>query len=109
MIETPQPLAPELWATLPAPKPESLLEQLATLRLVNAALRAENAVLQARICELEAGLSQNSSNSSRPHPLTCPRPCGNAQLISHRVASEAGSQDTLRPSAGCCRSRRWMR
>ena len=46
MIETPQPLAPELWATLPAPEPESLLEQLATLRLENAALRVENAVLQ---------------------------------------------------------------
>jgi hypothetical protein len=45
MIETPQLLAPEPWATLPAPEPGSLLERLATLRLANAALRAENTVL----------------------------------------------------------------
>ena len=63
MIETPQPLAPELWATLSALGPVPLLEQLATLRLENAALRAENAVLQQRVRELEARLGQNSSNS----------------------------------------------
>jgi transposase len=66
MIETPRPLAPELWATLPAPDPAALLEQLVILRLENAALRAENAVLQARVRELEVRLRQNSSNSSRP-------------------------------------------
>src|ERR687885_1145813 len=66
MIETPSPLAPELWATGPAPDPAPLLEQLATLRLENAALRAQNAVLQQRIRELEARLGQDSSNSSRP-------------------------------------------
>jgi transposase len=65
MIETPVRLAPELWATVPAPDPAPLLEQLAMLRLENAALRAENAVLQARVRELEARLDQNSSNSSR--------------------------------------------
>ena len=54
MIETPLPSAPELWATLPAPDPARLLEQLTTLRRENAALRAENPVLQERIRELEA-------------------------------------------------------
>src|SRR5215218_9208220 len=66
MIETPQLLAPEPWARLPALEPASLLEQLATLRLENAALRAENAALQERVRELEARLGQYSSNSSRP-------------------------------------------
>jgi transposase len=72
MIETPRPLAPELWATLPAPEPAPLLEQLAMLRLENAALRAEIAVLQARVRELEVRLSQISSNSSRPPSLDPP-------------------------------------
>src|SRR5262249_53760334 len=63
MIETP--LAPEVWATLPAPEP-ALLEQVATLQLENAGLRAENAVLRARVRELEARLGPNSANSSRP-------------------------------------------
>ncbi len=53
MIETPLPLAPELWAMLPAPEPVPLPEQVAMLRRENAALRAENAVLQARVRELE--------------------------------------------------------
>jgi transposase len=66
MIETPRPLAPELWATLSAPEPAPLVEQLAILRLENATLRAENAVLQQRIHELEVRLGQTSSNSSRP-------------------------------------------
>jgi hypothetical protein len=56
MIETPRPLAPERWATLPAPDPAPLLKELATLRLENAALRAENATLQLRIRELETRL-----------------------------------------------------
>jgi hypothetical protein len=46
MIATTLPLAPELWATLLAHDPALLLEQLAMLRLENAALRAQNAVLQ---------------------------------------------------------------
>jgi transposase len=54
-----------------------LLEQVAMLRLENAALRAENAALQQRVRELEARLGQNSSNSSRPPstdpPQTSPR------------------------------------
>ncbi len=66
MIETLLPLAPERWATLPAPVPAPLSQQVAMLRLENAALHAENAVLQARVRELEVRLSQNSSNSSRP-------------------------------------------
>jgi transposase len=78
MIETPLPPVPELWATLPAPDPARLLEQLATLRLENAGLRAQNAALQERIRELEAQLGQNSSNSSRPRstdpPQAPPRP-----------------------------------
>jgi transposase len=59
-------MVPELSATTPAPDHAPLLEQMAMLRLENAALRAQNAVLQQRICELEARLGQNSSNSSRP-------------------------------------------
>jgi transposase len=78
MIDTALLLAPGVWATLSAPDPAPLLEQLATLRLENAALRAENAALQARIRELEAQLGQNSSNSSRPPssdpPQAPPRP-----------------------------------
>ena len=66
MLETPQPLPPELWATLPAPDPAPLLEELATLRLANAVLRVENAALQERVRDLEARLGQNSANSSRP-------------------------------------------
>ncbi len=66
MIETTLPLAPDRWATVPAPDPAPLLEQLATLRLENAALGAQNAALQERIRELEARLGQDSSNSSQP-------------------------------------------
>src|SRR4051794_39830817 len=66
MLETLLPCAPERWATNPAPDHASLLEQLATLRLDNAALRAQNAVLQERIRELEARLGQTSCNSSLP-------------------------------------------
>jgi hypothetical protein len=49
VIETDLPLAPESWATVPAPDPALLLEQGATLQLENVALRAENAALQQRI------------------------------------------------------------
>ena len=68
MIEMRLPLSlpPELMATVPAPEPAPLLEELATLRLENAALRAQNATLQDRIRELETQFGQNSSNSSRP-------------------------------------------
>jgi hypothetical protein len=64
MIETPLPLALELGAPVPAPDRASILEQLATLRLENAALRAQHAVLEARSRELGARLGQDSSNSS---------------------------------------------
>src|SRR4051812_32946868 len=38
MIETPLPLAPDLWMIVPAAEPAPLLAQLATLRLENATL-----------------------------------------------------------------------
>ena len=66
MIESALPLTPEPWARVPPSVAGLLLEQLATLRLENAALRAENAALQERIRELEARPGQNTSNSSRP-------------------------------------------
>jgi hypothetical protein len=105
MIETPLPLEPALSVTATAPDSTPLLQQLATVRLENAALRAENAVLQARVRELEARLGQTSSSSSRPRRPIYRRPRGNAQL-SRRAASEAGSQDTGWPSDGCCQSSR---
>jgi hypothetical protein len=58
MIEISLPLAPELFALVPAPDHASLLEQLATLRLENAALRTQNAVLPACIREPEARLGR---------------------------------------------------
>jgi transposase len=76
MIETTLPLAPALWAMVPAPDQAPLLEQLATLRLENAALRAQNAALQEPIRELASRLGQDSSNSSRSpssDPLQAPR------------------------------------
>ncbi len=66
MIATALPPAPELRAPVPAPDHTPLLDQLATLRLENAALRAQNAVLHERLRTLEARLGQNSANSSRP-------------------------------------------
>src|SRR4051812_48390706 len=66
MIETMLPRTPDLWATVPAPDPAALLEQVATLQLENSALRAQNAALQERVRELEARLGQTSANSSRP-------------------------------------------
>src|SRR4029079_7283336 len=92
MRETTLRLAPGLWATVPAPDPAPLWEQVTTLRLENAilcvenaalqaetvGLRAETAALQERIRELEGQLGQNSSNSSRPPstdpPQAPPRP-----------------------------------
>ena len=78
MIDRPFLLAPELLASTQGPDPAPLLEQLAMLRLENAALRAQNADLQARIRELDARLGQNSSNSSRPpssDPPQAPQKC----------------------------------
>src|SRR5215211_339601 len=66
MSVTMLPRAPEPSATTPAAEPVPLLEELATLRLENAAVRAELVALQARVRELEARLGQHSSNSSRP-------------------------------------------
>jgi transposase len=63
----------ELPATAPASDPAPLLEQVATLRRENAALRVDNAVLQERVRELEARLGQNSTNSSRPPSSDPPR------------------------------------
>src|SRR5262249_56214539 len=53
------PRAAEPAAPTPAPDLAPLLEELATLRL-------ENAALHERVRELEARLGQNSTNSSRP-------------------------------------------
>jgi len=80
MIETTLLLAPDWWATVPAPDLAALLDEVVPLRRENAALRAENgalraenvalraesAVLHERIRELEARLGQTSANSSRP-------------------------------------------
>jgi transposase len=73
MIETPVPRLPELWATLLAPDPAPLMDQLGTLQLENAALRAQNAALQQRVRELEARLGQTSANSSRLPSADPPR------------------------------------
>ena len=99
MIETPVPLAPALWATVPAPNPAPLLEQLATLRLENAALHAQNAALQARIRELEARLGQNSSNSSRPPSSDPPQAPRKRQAL--RSGRKRGGQPGHR---GACRA-----
>ena len=89
MIETPLPLAPDQWATVPAPAPVSLLEQLATLRLENAGLGAQNALLQQRIREMEARLGQDSSKSSRP-PASDPDRGGEAKSVGRWGLAEAG-------------------
>src|SRR3954453_16317397 len=83
MSETTLLLAPDLWATVPAPDLAALLEQVAPLRWENAALRAENAVLRAenlalqeRARELDARLDHNSTNSSRPPSSDPPHAAG---------------------------------
>jgi len=73
MSEATLPLPPELWARVPAPVQGPLVEQRATLRLENAALRAQNVALHERVRDLEARLGQNSSNSSRPPSSDPPR------------------------------------
>src|SRR3954469_2429365 len=90
MIETPLPLRLALSATTPAPAPATLLEQLATLRLENAAPRAENTGLQARIRKLEARLGQNSTNSSRPP--SADRPEAAARPKAHSSGRKRGGQ-----------------
>ncbi len=60
------PPAAEPAATTPTPDLAPRLEELATLRRENAALRAQKVTLQERIRELEARLGQTSANSSRP-------------------------------------------
>src|SRR5215203_1805733 len=106
MIETPLPLAPERWATLPTPDPPSLLEQLATLRLENAALQAEIAGLHERVRELEARLTQYSSASSRPPSTDLPQP-RRARRCGLPDGNGAGNPDTAVHSVPCCRSSRW--
>ncbi len=54
MIETPVLLSPRVWPTEPPIAPGPLLEQVATLRQENVALRGEHAALRERIRELEA-------------------------------------------------------
>src|SRR5581483_9650664 len=98
MIETPFPLAPDLWATVPAPDPAPLLEQLAELRLENAALRAQNAALHARIRELEARLGQTSANSSRPPSSDPPQalPRAKAPSSGRERGGQPGHRGTFR-------------
>jgi transposase len=105
MSVTMLPLAPAPKGDDPAPDPALLLEELATLRLENAALhmenaalRAENAVLQERVRELEARLSQNSANSSRP-PSSDP-PQAPAQRRPPPTGRKRGGQPGHR---GACR------
>src|SRR4051794_10102635 len=98
MTETALPLVPARRPSLPA-LDHALLEQVATLRLENAALRAENAVLQSRIRELEAGLGQNSSNSSRPPSSDPP------QVPPKRRPSRSGRNRGGQPRhRGACRA-----
>ena len=90
---------------VPAPDQAPLLEQLAALRLENAALHVQNATLQQRIRELEACLGQHSANSSRPPSSDPPqvavkrraRPSGRKRggQSSHRGAPIAPA-DTVR-------------
>jgi transposase len=96
MIQTP--LAADLWTTQPAPDPVPLMEQLATLRRDNAALRAENAVLQECIRELEARLGQNSSNSSRPPSTDPPQapPRQKAPATGRKRGGQPGHRGTYR-------------
>src|SRR3954454_4827865 len=98
MLETPLPLRPALWATLPAPDPARLLEELATLRLENAALRAQNNALQERLHEPEARLGQTSANSSRPpssDPSQAP-PRPKAPPSGRRRGGQPGHRGTYR-------------
>jgi transposase len=92
MIETTLPPAPDLSAPVSAPVPAPLLEQLATLRLENAALREDNAALQERIRELEARLDQDSSNSSRPPSSDPPQPQAPRQRQTLRSGRKRGGQ-----------------
>ena len=55
MNQTTLPRTPDLWATIPAREPAPLLEQLVTLRLENAAQRAQNAALQLRWRDMDRG------------------------------------------------------
>src|SRR4051812_23800128 len=98
MIETHLSPAPELWATLSASEPVLLLEQLATLWLENAALRAQNAALQECIRELEAREAQNSSNATRPPstdlPQAPPRP--KARATGRKRGGQPGHRGAFR-------------
>ena len=97
MIDTTLPLAPDLWATGPAPDPAPLLELLATLHLENAALRAQNAALQEQVRELEARLGQDSSNSSRPPSSDPPQAaCPKAPPSGRKRGGQPGHRGSFR-------------
>jgi hypothetical protein len=74
--------ATEPGGTTRTPDRAPLLEELATLRqntalrLENATLHAGSAVLHERVHELEAGLGQNSTNSSSSRPPSSDPPQG---------------------------------
>ena len=107
MSETTLLLAPDWWATVPAPDLAALLEQVAPLRRENAALRAQDAALQARIHELAARLGQNASNSSHL-PSSDPPQAPPKRRAVPSGRKRGGNPDTAGPTARCCRSNRWM-
>jgi hypothetical protein len=106
MVETTLPLAPELWATVPAPDPVALLVPWAALRLENAALPVENAALRERIRELEARLGLDSSNSSRPlssGPAHVPaKRRGGQESPDRKAAAHTRVGEHMRYRSGAC-------
>jgi transposase len=99
MIERTLPLVPQPWATVSVPGPVPHLEQLATLWLENAMLRAENAAQQARMRDLAARLGQSSANSSHTPSSDRPQaPRKQAVTPSRRKrGGQPGHRGVLRP------------
>ena len=105
MIETTLPRAPDRWATVPAPDPAPLLEQVATLRRENAVLYAENAALRAQSAALQERIVTWKPGSGRTPPiprvpprLIRPRPQRGRK---HRppAGNAAANRDTAGPAA----------
>ena len=93
MSEATLPLPPELWAMVPAPVQPPLMEQWVTLRLENAALRAQNVALHERVRGLEARLGQDSSNEPIAEVIAGPE----ANL--HGPANFRGAGEPWRPAS----------
>ena len=90
MIEMLEPLVPDLPATVLGQEPAPLLEQVKTLRLENAALRAQSAALQTRIRDMEAWLGQNSWKSA--WWLQTRRSCEAARRVSAPASMEGADR-----------------